>query len=201
MFKTVVLSITCNILLAATGCSDQSKAGDKDLPADRPGVAALNYRDMPLETISGETVTLRNYEGRAVLLVNVASRCGYTPQYAGLEELYRLFKDSGLVVVGFPANDFGGQEPGSNEEILNFCQSRFDVTFPMMAKVSVKGDDKHPLFRYLTEKSDLPGEIKWNFSKFLLDQNGNLVARFDSPVEPMSDELVGEVRTVLEETD
>ncbi|MBU0984695.1 MAG: glutathione peroxidase [candidate division Zixibacteria bacterium] len=157
----------------------------------------VDYRDIPLKTIDDKPTTLSAFNGKVVLIVNVASECGYTKQYAGLEELYREYRDSGLVVVGFPANNFGGQEPGSNEEILSFCQTKFDVTFPMMAKVSVKGKDKHPLFAYLTEQSGHPGEIKWNFSKFLLDRDGNLVSRYDSGVEPMSDELTGAIRKLL----
>ncbi len=158
---------------------------------------SADYRTLPLETITGDTTSLAALHGKAIVLVNVASECGYTPQYAGLEELHRSYKDSGLVVIGFPANNFGGQEPGTNSQILKFCTSRFDVTFPMMAKVSVKGADKHPLFIWLTERSPLPGEIKWNFSKFVLDREGNLVARFDSGVEPMSEEMRGAVAKAL----
>jgi glutathione peroxidase len=157
-----------------------------------------HYLKIPLETITGDTTTLADLESSALLLVNVASKCGYTPQYEGLEALYRQYKDSGLVVVGFPANNFGGQEPGSNEEVLSFCQRRFDVTFPMMAKISVKGGDKHPLFAALTENSQIPGEIEWNFSKFLLDRDGRLVARFDSNVKPLSDGLLDKLRPLLE---
>ena len=158
---------------------------------------APEYRTISLETITGDTTDLKAFEGKVVLIVNVASKCGFTKQYAGLEELYKKYEDKGLVVIGFPANNFGGQEPGTNEEIQNFCQMNFGVTFPMMAKVSVKGKDIHPLFDYLTEKSNLPGEIKWNFSKFLLDRKGNLVARWDSPVEPMSDEITKKIEELL----
>ena len=155
-----------------------------------------NLAEIPFETIDGKTTSLADFKGKVVLLVNVASKCGYTPQYAELQELYDTYKDSGLVVIGFPANNFGGQEPGSNKEILNFCQTNFNVTFPMMAKVSVKGGDKHPLFKALTETS-LPGEIKWNFSKFLLNRDGELEKRYDSGVKPLSDEIVGEIKALL----
>ena len=160
-------------------------------------MTSTDYRDIPFKTISGEETDLRKFDGKVLLLVNTASECGFTPQYEGLEKLYHTYKDSGLVVIGFPANNFGGQEPGTNEQILKFCTSKYDVTFPMMSKVSVKGSDKHPLFKYLTEQSNVPGEIKWNFSKFLFDRKGNLVARFDSPVTPMSDTLVAAIKKLL----
>jgi glutathione peroxidase len=156
-----------------------------------------DYRDIPFKTITGEETDLRKFDGKVLLLVNTASECGYTPQYEGLEKLYETYKDSGLVIIGFPANNFGGQEPGTDSQILKFCQSKYNVTFPMMSKVSVKGADKHPLFVYLTEKSNIPGEIKWNFSKFLLNRKGELIARFDSPVTPMSDTLVEAVKKLL----
>ncbi len=154
-------------------------------------------QEIRFETITGEETSLAEYADKVVLIVNVASKCGYTAQYAGLEELYRTYGDSGLVVIGFPANNFGNQEPGSNEQIKAFCESKFDVTFPMMAKISVKGDDKHPLYAQLTENSPFSGEIKWNFTKFLLDRTGNPVARFESGTEPLSDKLVGEVKKLL----
>lgn len=180
-----------------TGCSAEQET-ETATPAKEQQAMSTDYRALEFNTITGEPTTLNAFDGKAVVIVNVASECGYTPQYAGLEELYRTYKDSGLVVIGFPANNFGGQEPGTNEDILQFCTSKFDVTFPMMAKISVKGDDKHPLYTYLTEQSDQPGEIKWNFSKFVLDRDGNLVARFDSGVKPTSEELVSAVKTALE---
>lgn len=157
----------------------------------------VSYLDIPFKTITGEETSLEAFKGKVVLLVNVASECGFTPQYEGLEALYRKFKDRGLVIVGFPANNFGGQEPGTNEEILHFCRSKFDVTFPMMSKISVKGKDKHPLFVYLTEDSNLPGEIQWNFSKFLLDREGHLVARYPSQTIPQDKELVSKIENLF----
>jgi len=160
-------------------------------------MSANDYRQIKFATITGDTTSLAAYAGKVVLIVNVASKCGYTPQYTDLEKLYQTYKDSGLVVIGFPANNFKNQEPGTNKEILDFCTTSYNVTFPLMAKISVLGPDKHPLFVALTEKSNIPGEIKWNFSKFLLDRNGNLVARFDSPVKPMSDEMLTAIRKAL----
>jgi glutathione peroxidase len=135
-----------------------------------------------------------------VLLVNVASQCGYTYQYEGLQALYMKYKDRGLVVAGFPANNFGGQEPGSNAEIGAFCKSKFGVTFPMFSKISVAGKDKAPLYQFLTEKNSNPktgGEIPWNFTKYLVDRNGKVVARFDAPVEPGSKELTSAIEEAL----
>jgi len=150
-------------------------------------------------TIDGEEITLEKYAGDVILIVNTASECGYTPQYKGLQELYETYSDQGLTILGFPANNFGGQEPGSDEEILQFCEVNYGVEFPMFSKVSVKGGDIHPLFNYLTttENEDFEGEINWNFEKFLIDRNGNLIRRFRSKVEPMSDELTGSISDLL----
>ena len=161
------------------------------------GSIAREYLSYEFLTITGDTVSLSDYAGKVILIVNTASKCGYTPQYEGLEKLYRKYKDEGFLVLGFPANNFGNQEPGSNEQIRGFCTSRFDVTFPMMSKISVKGEDKHPLYVYLTEKSNLPGEITWNFNKFLLDKNGVLAARYESRTKPLDKELVAEIERLL----
>jgi len=143
-----------------------------------------------LKTIDGKTFSLAQYKGKKVLVVNTASKCGFTPQYAELQKLADTYKDK-LVVVGFPANNFGGQEPGANADIKTFCQKNYGVTFPLSQKISVKGDDIYPLFKYLTEapNPDFTGEIKWNFEKFLIDENGNLIHRFRSKVTPMSTEI------------
>lgn len=161
--------------------------------------SVINHTTIPFNTIKGLQASLEDYKGKVVMIVNVASECGYTPQYADLEKLYRLYKDKGLVVIGFPANNFGGQEPGSNEQIYKFCTSKFDVTFPMMSKISVKGSDIHPLFAYLTEGTPLKGEIKWNFEKFLLDKNGNLVARYSSATKPLDKEIVSRIEGLLKQ--
>ena len=155
--------------------------------------------DTEAKTINGEEITLSEYAGDVLLIVNTASECGYTPQYKGLQELYETYSDQGLTILGFPANNFGGQEPGSDEEILQFCEVNYGVEFPMFSKVSVKGNDIHPLFDYLTntENEDFEGEIRWNFEKFLVDRNGNLVRRFRSGVEPMSSELTGSITDLL----
>ncbi len=153
-----------------------------------------------LKSIDGQPVSLDSYSGKVLLLVNVASKCGFTPQYAGLESLYEKYKDKGLVIVGIPANNFGFQEPGTNEEIKKFCSNKYNVTFPMMSKVSVKGEDKAPLYEFLTDKSANPkigGDIQWNFTKFLFDRKGNPVARFEPAVTPDSPEITSAVESAL----
>ncbi len=170
------------------------------LAAGATAAHAASIYDFTMKSIDGQPVSLKTYSGKVVLLVNVASRCGFTPQYAGLEALYEKYKDRGLVIVGIPANNFGSQEPGTNEEIKKFCSSKYNVSFPMMAKVSVLGDDKTPLYQFLTDKSQDPqfgGDIKWNFTKFLVDRKGNLVARFEPNVTPDSPEVQTAVESAL----
>jgi glutathione peroxidase len=157
----------------------------------------MNYLTVPFNTISGQTTDLAAFTGNVVLLVNVASKCGFTPQYAGLEKLYETYKGRGFTIVGFPSNDFHGQEPGTNQEILTFCQTNYGVTFPLMSKIDVVGPNQHPLYAYLTKESPQPGEITWNFNKFLLDKNGKVVARFDSKVTPEDPALVSQIETLL----
>ena len=155
--------------------------------------------DHVVQSLNGKDVDLSEYRGKAMLIVNTASKCGFTGQYAGLQSLYEKYADRGLVVVGFPSNDFGGQEPGSSDEIETFCQKNYGVTFPMMAKVHAKGSDKAPVYETLTEKTskDIRGEVKWNFTKFLVDADGNVVNRFGSSVKPMSAELTSAIEAVL----
>ena len=156
--------------------------------------------DFTLNSIDGQATPLATFKGKVVLLVNVASRCGYTPQYAALETLYEKYKDRGFLIVGIPANNFGAQEPGTNQEIKTFCTSKYHVTFPMMAKVSVKGSDIAPLYQFLTNKATNPntgGEIGWNFTKFLIDENGKVIARFDSAVEPDAPQVSAAIEKAL----
>jgi len=151
--------------------------------------------DFKVEALDGGKIDFSQFKGKKILIVNTASECGYTPQYEGLEALYEKYKDR-LVVVGFPANNFGGQEPGSNEEIKEFCKKNYGVSFPLAAKISVKGSDIAPIYKWLCNKSEngvLDAEIKWNFNKFLLDENGKIIAKFDSKVTPMSEELTSKL--------
>ena len=165
------------------------------------GASGGSVYDYTLDSIDGSPTPLSTYKGKVVLLVNVASRCGFTPQYSALEAIYEKYKDQGFVILGFPANNFGGQEPGTNAEIKTFCSTKYNVTFPMFSKVSVKGDDTTPLYQFLTQHANpaLAGEIKWNFTKFLVDRNGNVVARFEPPVKPDSPEVVNAIEKLLKQ--
>jgi len=157
--------------------------------------SASSIHEITMNNIDGQATPLASMKGKAVLVVNVASQCGYTPQYAGLQALYEKYKGQGLVIIGVPANNFGGQEPGTNEDIKQFCSRKYSVTFPIMAKVSVKGDDKTPLYQYLT--STTGGEVKWNFTKFLVGKDGKPVQRFESGVSPDSPELAAAIEKAL----
>jgi glutathione peroxidase len=165
--------------------------------APAPGGAPVI--DQTVQALDGATVDLASFRGKVLLLVNTASQCGYTPQYAGLEKLYETYKDRGLVVVGFPSNDFGGQEPGSATEIATFCRKNYGVSFPMMAKVHAKGPEIAPIYRLLTEKTPdgIKGEVRWNFTKFLVGKDGTVIARFEPAVDPMSAELTAAVEKAL----
>lgn len=156
-----------------------------------------NVHSFTMTDIDGKEVDLAGFKGKALLIVNTASRCGYTGQYAGMETLYATYKDRGFEVLAFPANNFMGQEPGTNEEIKAFCSLKFKTTFPLFAKSSVKGEGITPLYKYLTEESPFKGVITWNFNKFLVDTNGEVVARFDKGVDPMSPEVISEIEKIL----
>src|SRR5258708_7666017 len=159
-----------------------------------------NVFDYTLNTIDGQPAPLSAYKGKVVMLVNVASRCGFTPQYTALESIYEKYKERGFVIIGIPANNFGAQEPGTNQEIKTFCQSKYSVTFPMMSKVSVKGNDKTPLYQYLTDKSVNPktgGDIQWNFTKFPVGPDGQIITRFEPAVTPHSPEVIAAIESAL----
>ena len=148
-----------------------------------------------MNSIDGKATPLAEFKGKVTMIVNVASRCGYTPQYSALEAVYEKYKDRGFVIAGFPANNFGGQEPGTNEEIKQFCSAKYNVKFPMFAKISVLGSDEAPLYRYLTGTGG--GEIEWNFTEFLIDRQGQVIARFESAVEPDSPEAIAAIEKAL----
>jgi glutathione peroxidase len=161
--------------------------------------ASPSLYEIPLKDIQGNATSLKSYQGKVLLIVNVASKCGYTRQYKPLEAVYRKYKDQGLAVLGFPSNDFGGQEPGSNVQIQEFCHSKFDVTFPMFDKLKVKGgSDQHPLYAALVGAgSPFPGEVKWNFGKFLIGRDGKILARFASADEPDSPKVTQAIESAL----
>ena len=184
--KKSVMAITCVL----TGCMAQS-------PKEAP---VKNFYEIEAKTITGEPVKLEQYQGKVLLIVNTASRCGYTPQFEGLEKLYETYSDQGLVVLGFPSNDFMGQDPGTNEEIAEFCTLNYGVTFPMFEKIVVRGKEQHPLYTYLTSEETDPefaGEISWNFNKFLISRDGKIMNRFGSSTTPEDAELVAAVEAEL----
>jgi len=162
-------------------------------------LGATSIYDFTMASIDGKPTPLGSYKGKVVLLVNVASQCGYTPQYTALEAVYEKYRDRGLVILGFPANNFGEQEPGTNEEIKTFCQSKYSVKFPMFAKISVLGRDQNPLYAYLTKQANpaVKGDIQWNFTKFLADRDGRVVKRFEPEVEPDSHQVIEAIEAQL----
>jgi glutathione peroxidase len=161
---------------------------------------ASGVLDFSLNSIDGQPAPLSQYRGKVLLIVNVASQCGYTPQYAGLEAIYEKYKSQGLVVLGFPANNFRAQEPGTNEEIKAFCTRKYNVTFPMYSKISVAGEDQAPLYQFLTDAEANPstgGPIKWNFTKFLVGKDGRVIQRFEPAVKPDSPEVISAIEAAL----
>ena len=159
---------------------------------------SANISEFKVKDINFKEVKLFEYKGKVLLIVNVASKCGFTSQYEGLQKIYEMYKDQGFEVLGFPCNDFGGQEPGTNEEIKNFCSLNYDVTFPMFDKVHVKGDEKAPIFDLLTDNSVTgKSSIKWNFEKFIIDKEGNIVDRFRSTTKPDSKKIASLIEKEL----
>ena len=154
-----------------------------------------NLHDFTIKNIDGQATSLSNYKGKVVLIVNVASQCGYTPQYKGLETLYQAYKDKGLMILGFPSNDFGAQEPGSESQIKEFCSLKYGVTFDMFGKVKVKGGEKVDLYKYLTETTG--SEVQWNFNKFLVDKEGKVAKYYSSSISPESSELIDDIEKLL----
>ena len=195
MTKRTIIFLLLGILVMAFW----SKWGETHNATDEAHEKAKNIYEFTLNTIDGKPRALSAYKGKVLLIVNTASKCGYTPQYKTLESLYEHYKDRGLSILAFPANNFGWQEPGTNEQIKEFCSKNYHVTFDLFEKISVKGSDKHPLYTYLTEDSPFPGEVKWNFQKYLVDRQGNVVARFSHKTDPMSSEVVAKVEEVLAE--
>ena len=200
-YRTIIVVVAACVLLGVVLLKARQVMGQNVVR--EPGAAAQPAPPSPLtfvvKDIDGNDFDLAQLEGKVVLFVNVASKCGFTRQYAGLEKLYQTYKDQGLVVVGFPANNFGNQEPGTEEEIKAFCSTKYNVTFPMMSKISVKGEDQHPLYDLLTHKTaeELRGEVGWNFTKFLVDRNGQAFARFGSKTTPQDEQLVAAVEKAL----
>ncbi len=187
-----LLLISTMLISCLSPSNNVSMTNEITLPAD---VSSKSIYEFKVEALDGGTIDFAQFKGKKILIVNTASECGYTVQYEGLEALYEKYKDR-LVVIGFPANNFGGQEPGTNAEIKEFCKKNYGVSFPMASKISVKGEDAAPIYKWLCNKSEngvLDAEIKWNFNKFLVDENGKILAKFDSKVTPMSEELTSKL--------
>jgi len=176
------------IVLAILAGAQTTSAGGPNVPA------ALNFT---MKSIDGKAVDLSKYQGRVVLMVNVASECGFTPQYTGLEQLHKKYAAKGLSILGFPSNNFGGQEPGSDPEIAQFCEKNYGVEFDMFSKIVVVGKDQSPLYRYLTSHPKFSGPVEWNFEKFLIGRNGEVMGRFKSEIEPLSKQMVGAIEGAL----
>lgn len=183
------------IAVATGGAPEGVPPAETQVPAETVTPFVLGYE---MARIDGRKEKLSAYKGKVVLMVNTASRCGLTPQYKGLEELYRKYKERGLVILGFPANNFGNQEPGTNKEIAEFCSENFEVSFPLFEKISVKGEDAHPLYRQLAKQPEpIGGEPKWNFTKFLVNHEGKVVARFEPRTQPSDPRMLEAIEALL----
>jgi len=194
LLVSFILPVTAFLSVAAAG---EGKKENQKEETKMKSIYDFNAAD-----IDGNDVNLADYKGKVLLIVNVASKCGFTPQYKGLESIYRKYKDRGFEILGFPSNDFMGQEPGTNEQIKSFCQLNYQVSFPLFSKITVKGKNIHPLYKFLTEKStdpDFAGGITWNFNKFLIDRKGSIVNRFGSRAEPQSPEVTKAIELALQE--
>ncbi len=188
-----VVTIAAVLLLGVLTIN--SVHGTRTMPVEQEHIYEFS-----MKTIDGEDRSLAAYKGKVLLIVNVASKCGYTPQYEGLQALYEKYKDTGLMILGFPANNFMWQEPGTDEEIAQFCSLEYGVTFDMFSKVSVKGSDQHPLYRFITTHPAVEGPVKWNFQKYLVNRKGEPVSKFMSGTEPLDDELLQAVEALLSES-
>lgn len=198
MIRTAIAPLLC-LIAVMSGVAEYVSSQTQTAPMKEK--KKMSIYDFTMKSIDGDDVKLDQYRGKVMLIVNVASQCGYTPQYEGLQKIYSTYKDRGFVVLGFPANNFGGQEPGSDQEIKTFCTSRYNVTFPMFSKISVKGADQHPLYKFLTDAETNPafaGEISWNFNKFLVDRTGRIIARFESRDKPESEKVIQAIERALE---
>ena len=195
--NTIMKKFASLVILTSVvfSCKAQNTVTAETTVAKTASPVTRSIYDFKVAALDGSIIDFASFKGKKILLVNTASQCGYTPQYEGLEKLYETYKDK-LVIVGFPANNFGQQEPGTNSEIKEFCKKNYGVSFPMAAKVSVKGDDMAAIYQWLTNKSEngvMDAEIKWNFGKFFLDENGNLITYFPSKVTPMSDDITSKL--------
>lgn len=165
--------------------------------ASRAGTSMAPLYGFRLPDIDGHPVDLKTFKGKVLLIVNTASMCGNTPQYADLQDMYERYQERGFEILAFPANDFGQQEPGTNQEIKGFCYTKYSISFPLFSKISVVGKDKHPLYQYLTEQSPFPGRVTWNFQKYLVDRSGNVIGKYDPGMNPLSPAILSDVEKAL----
>lgn len=188
LFGIIVISGDHGALFA------EERLSSPALPAQQSLAPLYSFR---LPDIDGHPVDLMTFKGKVLLIVNTASMCGNTPQYAGLQEMYERYRDRGFEVLAFPANDFGQQEPGTNEEIKGFCYTKYSVSFPLFSKISVTGNGQHPLYHYLTEQSPFPGRVRWNFQKYLVDRSGQVIGKYDPGMNPLSQTIIADVEKAL----
>jgi glutathione peroxidase len=198
--KTVftLLSLVLLVLEFGTFLAPETNAREKlsNASSRTSGTMAPLY-GFRLPDIDGHPVDLKTFKGKVLLIVNTASMCGNTPQYAGLQEMYERYQERGFEVLAFPANDFGQQEPGTNQDIKGFCYTKYSISFPLFSKISVVGKEKHPLYRYLTEQSAFPGRVTWNFQKYLVDRSGNIIGKYDPGMDPLSPTILADVEKAL----
>ncbi|THJ18672.1 MAG: glutathione peroxidase [Nitrospira sp. CG24B] len=183
-------------LFAITESDISAKEKQFNVPSHAESSMAPLY-GFRLPDIDGHPVDLKTFKGKVLLVVNTASMCGNTPQYAGLQEMYERYQERGFEVLAFPANDFGQQEPGTNQEIKGFCYTKYSISFPLFSKISVVGKEKHPLYQYLTERSPFPGRVTWNFQKYLVDRSGNVIGKYDPGMNPLSPTILSDVEKAL----
>ncbi|MEP7146479.1 MAG: glutathione peroxidase, partial [bacterium] len=199
VFSLSVLQITLMSCSRSPNQNTGNQSNNIQVKNKIEGIVKLNKNiyDLSVRTMNGETKKLSDYKDKVLLIVNVASKCGFTPQYEGLERLYNKYNGKGFEILAFPCNDFGEQEPGTNEEIKTFCETKYNVTFPLFDKVKVLGDDKSQLYDRLVSNSEPAGDISWNFEKFLIDKNGNIAGRYKSKIKPESEELISAIETEI----
>jgi glutathione peroxidase len=197
-----IIFVLCGLFLLGLGlCAfTESDVDAKEKQSNVPSRAETSMAPLyafRLPDIDGHPVDLKTFKGKVLLIVNTASMCGNTPQYTDLEEMYERYRERGFEILAFPANDFGQQEPGTNQEIKGFCQTKYSISFPLFSKISVVGKEKHPLYRYLTEQSPFPGRVMWNFQKYLVDRSGNVIGKYDPGMNPLSPTILSDLEKAL----
>lgn len=201
IYSKILVGLSGLIFLGLGLCafmeSDVNAREEQSNVASRPGTSMAPLYGFRLPDIDGHPVDLKTFKGKVLLIVNTASMCGNTPQYADLQEMYERYQERGFEILAFPANDFGQQEPGTNQEIKGFCYTRYSISFPLFSKISVVGKEKHPLYQYLTERSPFPGRVTWNFQKYLVDRSGNVIGQYDPGMTPLSPTILSDVEKAL----